>query len=90
MTNIDFVSDFVSKLNPKDALSQPSPPCEQYKCEHFEKCKTELLACAAFHYYTTTGRVVSPRMTWAKKRKGFLVSATIPTRARYRKIYNED
>lgn len=81
---------FVSKLNPKGALLQPSPPCEKYKCEHFAKCKTKLLACKAFAVYVTTGRVVSPRIVWDKKRMEYIESATIPTRAQYLKIYCED
>lgn len=59
----------------REASSQPPPPCERYVCPHFQRCKTEALACEAFHAYVVTGR----------SRPG-----DNPTRERYLKIYKEE
>jgi hypothetical protein len=69
---------------------QPDPPCERYMCQHREKCKTEFLACDAFRYYVTTGRVVSPQMVWDKKRQRHIKGTAVPTRAKYQQIFVDD
>ena len=33
------------------ALNINPPPCETFKCEYYEKCKTEHLSCEAFAAY---------------------------------------
>lgn len=68
----DMAIGFVSRIN---ALLQPEPPCEKYKCENYEKCKTEFLACKSFHTYVSYGRAKYP---------------TEPNRELYLKIYGDD
>lgn len=53
------------------------PPCEKFRCGDFNKCATELLACRAFQFYTTTGRSVDP---YGQKNDA-------PTHAMYKRIY---
>lgn len=38
----------------------PPPPCEVFKCQHYNKCATEQLACKAFQDYVYTGLAVAP------------------------------
>ena len=38
----------------------PPPPCEVFKCPHYDKCAAEKLACKAFQDYVDTGLAVMP------------------------------
>ena len=71
------------------AYTLPDPPCEKYRCEYYDKCKADLLACESFYTYVLSGRVVSPRKTWNKPMKKYITSAPVPTRAIYNKVLDD-
>lgn len=62
------------------------PPCERYPCEYLDKCKSEKVACEAFHWYVSTGKVVHPKTVWRKK-KPMIYPYAEPTSGRYAIIY---
>lgn len=54
------------------------PPCEYYRCLYYSRCAEKLLACKAFQFYVTLGRVVNP---YSENNIG-------PNKGIYNKLYN--
>ena len=69
-----------------DLFDQPDPPCEKYRCILYEKCKAELLACEAFRYYVSRGRVVPPWLHWDSEKNKLVSGDIAPTSKTYLKV----
>ena len=54
--NVDSKNKIRNSIYSKTAL----PPCAKFKCDYFEKCKNELLACSAFSRYAESGYAERP------------------------------
>lgn len=73
---------------------QPQPPCEVYRCEHFEVCARERLACEAFVAYVHTAKSFHPssKIFWVDRRRLKVPKAKIvydmkPTKEQYESLY---
>lgn len=48
-------AEFIAALE-----TQPDPPCEVYRCQHYTKCAEQQLACRAYGTYVRDKLVVPP------------------------------
>lgn len=74
-------------------FEEPAPPCEVFRCEHYDACKWGLLACQSFAVYVATGRAAHPRTRWTGKgrgRRAMRDENVVPTRAQYLRLYPDD
>lgn len=53
----------------------PPPPCEVYRCQHYDQCAKEQLACQAFRDYVDTGLAVMPHGLPSKRKYNAVMRA---------------